>query len=174
VGQLSDPDDAMILPDGRLIFPDILNGRLLFVQPGASAPSARWARLAPSPKPPAYFGNHRGVFPTRDGRYRATEINADGVNATSLTGSVAWSTHPPGVTCPWDTSEISAGRYLTVNYSTPGQVVVFNRNRQRSLDLPPDLRCPAQPALMRAFAAQRRHPRHRLRRPPHQRRGPSD
>jgi hypothetical protein len=71
----------------------------------------------------------------------------------SLTGSVAWSTHPPGVSYPSDTNEISADWYLTVNYSTPGQVVVFNRKRQCSLDLPPDRRCPAQPALTRASAA---------------------
>jgi hypothetical protein len=35
---------------------------------------------------------------------------------------------PPGVADPWDTNEISAGRYLTVQYSTPGQIVVFNRD----------------------------------------------
>jgi hypothetical protein len=53
----------------------------------------------------------------------------------SLTGSVAWSTHPPRVSYPSDTNEISADWYLTVNYSTPGQVVAFNRKRQCSLQL---------------------------------------
>jgi hypothetical protein len=151
----------MILPDGRLIVPDIRNGRLLFVQSGASAPSARWARPAPSPPASGVLRQTTGEFPMRDGRCRVTEINADGVNAMSLTGCVAWSTHPPGVAYPSDTNEISADPYLTVDYSTPGQVVVFNRKRQRSLDLPPDRHCPAQPALTRAFASQRRHPRHR-------------
>src|SRR5664280_1452587 len=64
----------------------------------------------------------------RDGRYLVTEINGDWVDAMSLNGSVAWGTHPPGVAYPSDTNEISADRYLTVDYSTPGQIVVFNRN----------------------------------------------
>jgi DNA-binding beta-propeller fold protein YncE len=129
VGQLSNPDDAMILPDGRLLIPDIRNCRLLFLRPGASAPSSQLGTTgACHHQPPTYFGSPNGVFPMRDGRYLVTEINGDWVNAMSLNGSVAWSTNPPGVAYPSDTNEISADRYLTVDYSTPGQIVVFNRN----------------------------------------------
>jgi len=128
-GQLSNPDDAMILPDGRLMIPDIRNCRLLFVRPGSSTPSAQLGTTgACRHQPPTYFGSPNGVFPMRDGRYLVTEINGDWVNAMSLNGSVAWSTHPPGVAYPSDTNEISADRYLTVDYSTPGQIVIFNRN----------------------------------------------
>ena len=129
VGQLSNPDDAMILPDGRLMIPDIRNCRLIFVQPGAAAPSAQLGTTgACHHQPPTYFGSPNGVFPMRDGRYLVTEINGDWVDAMTLNGSVAWSTHPPGVAYPSDSNEISADRYLTVDYSTPGQIVVFNRN----------------------------------------------
>ena len=38
--------------------------------------------------------------------------------------------HPPGVAYPSDTNEIYPGRYLTVDYSSPGQVVEFNAHGQ--------------------------------------------
>jgi hypothetical protein len=68
VGQLSNPDDAMILPDAGLMIPDIRSCRLLFVQPGASALSAPLGMTgACRHQPPAYFGSPNGVFPMRDG-----------------------------------------------------------------------------------------------------------
>jgi outer membrane protein assembly factor BamB len=63
----------------------------------------------------------------RDGHDLVTEINGDWVNAMSLNGSIVWSTNPPGVAYPSDTNEISADRYLTADYRTPGQIVIFNR-----------------------------------------------
>jgi outer membrane protein assembly factor BamB len=127
-GQLSNPDDAMLLPDGRLLIADIRNCRVLFVRPGASAPSGQLGTTGSCyHQPPAYLGSPNGVFPMRDGRYLVTEINGDWVNAMSLNGSVLWSAHPPEVAYPSDTNEISRGRYLTVDYSTPGQIVIFNR-----------------------------------------------
>lgn len=129
LGELSNPDDAMLLPDGRLLIPDIKNCRVLFVHPGASSPSGQLGTTGSCHhQPPTHLGSPNGVFPMRDGRYLVTEINGDWVNAMSLNGSVAWSTNPPGVSYPSDTNEISAGRYLTVDFSTPGQIVVFNRN----------------------------------------------
>lgn len=129
VGKVSNPDDAMLLPDGRLMIPDIRNCRVLFVRPGSSAPPAQLGTTGLCEhRPPASFGSPNGVFPIRDGRYLVTEINGDWVNAMSLNGTVSWSTHPPGVAYPSDTNEISANRYLTVDYSTPGQIVIFNRD----------------------------------------------
>lgn len=127
VGHLSNPDDAMLLPDGRLLIADIRNCRLLLVQFGASRP-ARQVGTTGSCRhaPPSHFGSPNGAFPMRDGRYLVTEINGDWVDAMTLNGSVGWSTHPPGVTYPSDTNEISARRYLTVDFSSPGQIVVFD------------------------------------------------
>jgi len=89
----------------------------------------------------------------RDGRYLVTEINGDWVNAMSLNGLVAWSTHPPGVAYPSDTNEISPGHYLTVDYSTPGQIIIFDSHRQGLLEVPSDRSRPAQQALARVAAA---------------------
>jgi hypothetical protein len=44
---------------------------------------------------------------------------------------VSWSASPPGVAYPSDSNEIYPGRYLTVDYSSRGQVVEFNAAGQR-------------------------------------------
>ena len=63
----------------------------------------------------------------RNGHYLVTEINGDWVDEFGLDGTVFWSAHPPGVAYPSDVNEISPGRYIAVDYSRPGQVVIFNR-----------------------------------------------
>jgi outer membrane protein assembly factor BamB len=58
--------------------------------------------------------------------YLVTEIRGDWVDEIGLDGKVYWSTHPPGVAYPSDTNEIGSDRYLTVDYSNPGQVLIFD------------------------------------------------
>jgi len=77
--------------------------------------------------PPASFGSPNGAFPLTDGHFLITEINGDWVDEMSLRGRVYWSVHPPGVAYPSDTNQIGRGRYITTDYSYPGQVVIFNR-----------------------------------------------
>jgi hypothetical protein len=69
VGQLSNPDDAMILPDGRLMIPDVrkLSTAVRPTECLGTFGTAGHDRRPHHP-PPAYFGNYR-VFPMRDGRY---------------------------------------------------------------------------------------------------------
>ena len=62
-----------------------------------------------------------------NGHYLVTEINGDWVDELGLNGRVYWSAHPPGVTYPSDSNEIGANRYLTVDYSSPGQIVIFDK-----------------------------------------------
>jgi hypothetical protein len=128
--QLSNPDDAMMLPDGSLLTSDIKNCRILELAP----PSRQLHRprgILGTPgvcghDPPHLFGSPNGAFPATNGNYLVTEINGDWVTQMSLSGKVAWSTHPPGVAYPSDTNEVYPGRYLTVDYSQPGQVVEFD------------------------------------------------
>ncbi|MGE5132248.1 MAG: hypothetical protein ACM32E_04980 [Gemmatimonadota bacterium] len=125
--QVANPDDAMMMPGGRLITADIENCRLLVLRP----PSHRPRRIIGQTgtcghNPPASFGSPNGAFPATNGRYIVTEINGDWANEMSLRGHVYWSVHPPGVSYPSDTNEVYPGRYLTADYSSPGQVVEFN------------------------------------------------
>jgi putative pyrroloquinoline-quinone binding quinoprotein len=127
---VSNPDDAMMMPDGGLITSDIKNCRILLLAPPARQ-LHRPRRIIGTTgvcghNPPHEFGSPNGAFPTTNGSYLVTEINNDWVTQMKLNGRVAWSTHPPGVAYPSDTNEIYPGRYLTVDYSQPGQVVEFN------------------------------------------------
>jgi PQQ-like domain len=126
-GYLSHPDDAMLLPGGDLLAPDIINCRILLFAPGRWQVVRRFGGHGCAHHPPAAFGSPNGAFPMKDGHYLVTEINGDWVDEMSLTGHVYWSTHPPGVAYPSDTNEVRPGRYVTADYSHPGQIVVFDR-----------------------------------------------
>jgi hypothetical protein len=80
--------------------------------------------------PPQRFGSPNGAFPLTNGRYMVTEINGAWVDEMSLTGHVYWSVNPPGVAYPSDTNQVYPGRYLTADYSAPGQVVEFSQAGQ--------------------------------------------
>ena len=124
----SHPDDAMLLPSGDLLLADIVNCRILLLAPG------RWhlrRQLGTTSvcghDPPAMFGSPNGAFPLSDGHFLVTEINGDWVDEINLQGHVYWSAHPHGVAYPSDANEISGGRYIVCDYSSPGQVVIFDR-----------------------------------------------
>ncbi len=127
--QLSNPDDAMMTPNGYVIVADIKNCSLLILRSGATAPAQRIGiqDTACLHAPPLRFGSPNGAFPLTDGNYIVTEINGDWVDEMSLSGQILWSTHPPGVAYPSDTNEVSPGVYLSVDYSNPGQIVEFNQ-----------------------------------------------
>jgi DNA-binding beta-propeller fold protein YncE len=129
-GHLSNPDDAMLTPRGVIVAADIKNCRIVLITP----PARTLTRVigtttqACEHDPPLRFGSPNGAFPLTDGRYLVTEINGDWADEMSLRGAVAWSANPPGTAYPSDTNEVYPGRYLTSDYSDPGQVVEFDRN----------------------------------------------
>ena len=127
---VANPDDAMMMPDGTMISADIENCRLLLLAP-PWAGRHRPRRIIGTTgscwhNPPHTFGSPNGAFPMTNGGYLVTEINNDWANALTLNGQVRWSVHPPTVSYPSDTNEIYPGRYLTADYSAPGQAVEFN------------------------------------------------
>ena len=127
--QLSNPDDAMLLPNGSILLADIKNCRLLLLHP----PSHRPAAAAGSPAngcyhdPPLAWGSPNGAFPLPGGGALVTEINGDWVDALSPTGRVLWSTHPPGVYYPSDSNEVRPGLYVTVGWQDPGILETFDQ-----------------------------------------------
>ena len=127
--RLSNPDDALMLPDGSILTADIKNCRILRIAPGTHVPAHIYGTTGVCRHhPPTTFGSPNGVFPLRDGNLLVTEINGDWVDEMTLGGSVLWSGHPPQVAYPSDTNEVAPGKYLTVDYSTPGQILIFDRN----------------------------------------------
>jgi DNA-binding beta-propeller fold protein YncE len=126
--RLHNPDDAMILPGGDILTADIMNCRLVLIAPSALTPLRTYgASIRPClHRPPQRFGSPNGAFPMSDGNYLVTEIHGDWVDAMNLDGTVAWSTHPPGVAYPSDSNQVGPDTFLTVDYSKPGQVVEFD------------------------------------------------
>ncbi len=126
--QLSNPDDALVLPDGHVLTVDIKNCRILLIAPGAHQPARVYGTTTQACRhaPPAYFGSPNGAFPMDNGHYLVTEINGDWVDEMDLSGTVYASWHPPGVSYPSDTNEVRPGTYLTVDYSSPGQIETFD------------------------------------------------
>jgi len=125
--QLSNPDDAIVLPNGSVLLADIKNCRLLLFDEGAAQPRRVYGTTGSCVHdPPARYGSPNGAFPMRNGHYLVTEINGDWVDEIDLTGKVYASTQPPGIAYPSDTNEVTPGTYLTVDYSDPGQIETFN------------------------------------------------
>ena len=124
---LFNPDDAMLTPTGVIVSADIKNCRVVIITPPAHILTRVIGRTTNAclHDPPHRFGSPNGAFPMTDGNYLITEINGDWADEMSLGGTVSWSANPPGVLYPSDTNEVYPGRYLTVDYSDPGQVVEF-------------------------------------------------
>jgi DNA-binding beta-propeller fold protein YncE len=80
-GHLNNPDDAMMLPDGRLVVADIKNCRILYIDPKTRKTSQLGTTGYCYHNPPKSFGSPNGAFPMRDGRFLVTEINGDWVSA---------------------------------------------------------------------------------------------
>ena len=124
---VANPDDAMMIPGGMILTSDIENCRLLLLAPPAHRPHRIIGRTGVcAHRPPRQFTSPNGAFPATNGRYLVTEINGDWVSEIGLDGRRLWSTHPPGVAYPSDTVEVYPGRFLTADYSSPGQVVEFD------------------------------------------------
>lgn len=127
--RVSNPDDAMLLPNGSMVLADIKNCRLLLLRP----PSHRPAQALGSPfrgcyhDPPRAWGSPNGAFPLAGGGALVTEINGDWVDALSANGHVLWSAHPPDVSYPSDSNEVRPGLYLTVGWQSPGVLETFDR-----------------------------------------------
>lgn len=126
---LAHPDDAMMVPGGAIVAADIVNCRLIELEP----PTHRLAYALGSPTrgcvhaPPQAWDSPNGAFPLRNGGYLVTEINGAWVDALSPSGRILWSTHTPGIYYPSDTNEVRPGLYLTVGWQSPGIVEEFDR-----------------------------------------------
>jgi len=120
--RLSNPDDAMALPNGNLVVADIKNCRIIVISKGGSSIDHSFGTLGSCRhNPPYQFGSPNGVFPLQDGNWLVTEINGDWASEMAPGGRVLWSAYPS------DTNQVGPDRYLTADYSYPGQVVEFDQ-----------------------------------------------
>lgn len=127
--QVDNPDDALMLPNGNILFADIKNCSIGILSTTQNYPLERIGTLTNYcyHNPPLRFGSPNGVFPLFNGNYIVTEINGDWVDEMTTSGKILFSTHPPGVFYPSDTNEVAPNLYITADYSDPGQIVEFNK-----------------------------------------------
>lgn len=123
-GYVDNPDDAMMLDNGRIISADIKNCRLIELKPqlhhtiGQMGTSGYCGH-----SPPTLFASPNGAFPLRDGGNVVTEINGDWIDVFKRSGHLLRAANPPGFTYPSDTNEIRPGVYLTVDWTQPGAIM---------------------------------------------------
>lgn len=123
---LWNPDDAIMTPSGNIITADIKNCRILVLRPPSHAPVGVIGGPPCQHTPPAHWGSPNGAFPMTNGHFLVTEINGSWVDELGAGGQLGFVTNPPGVVYPSDTNQVGPNNFLTVDYSSPGQIVEFD------------------------------------------------
>jgi hypothetical protein len=125
-GYVHNPDDAMLMPSGELLAADIKNCRLLVIAPPAHRPVRQLGSTGVCEHVPgSTYGSPNGAFPMANGDTAVTEINGDWLDVIAPGGRPVLATHPPGFTYPSDTNEVSAGLFLSADYTDPGALETF-------------------------------------------------
>jgi hypothetical protein len=119
-GELSNPDDAYLLPDGVIQVADIANCRVLRI-----TETHRILRSFGSPArcvhaPPTSFHSPNGATPLRDGGTLVTEIGG-WVDRLDARGRLVFSVRTP-TTYPSDAQLLPNGDILVAGFNTPGRV----------------------------------------------------
>jgi hypothetical protein len=123
-GYVYNPDDAIMLHNGRIIAADIKNCRLIELKPPLHHTVAQMGTTGYCGHgPPKQFGSPNGAFPLRNGGNVVTEINGDWTDVFNSRGRLLASANPPGFTYPSDTNEVRPGVYLTVDWTNPGAIM---------------------------------------------------
>jgi hypothetical protein len=123
-GFVFNPDDAIMLRNGRIISADIKNCRLIQLKPPLHHTIGQVGTTGYcGHQPPTLFGSPNGAFPLRDGGNVVTEINNDWIDVFNRSGHLASAAQPPGFTYPSDTNEVRPGVYLTVDWTHPGAIM---------------------------------------------------
>jgi DNA-binding beta-propeller fold protein YncE len=126
-GYLNFPDDARMLPDGRILVSDIRNCRILFIDPKTSLPVAQWGKTGVCKhNPPATFAFPNDITPLDNGHFLVTEIPAAWITELDKDGRVVWSVKGPNLRYPSDAMPAKDGNIVVADYAKPGAVVVFN------------------------------------------------
>jgi len=126
--RLYNPDDAIPLRRGLIVSADIKNCRLLTLRPPKRRPLHELgAPGACAHAPPRSFASPNGAFPTTDGGLVVTEITGNWVDFLDRHNKLTGAIHPPGFTYPSDTNQVSANRFLSVDYTHPGTIEIFDQ-----------------------------------------------
>ena len=77
---------------------------------------------------PPRWARQNGDTPLADGNLLVSEINGSWVSEYTLAGRLVWTVQLPTVGYPSDPQQVGPDTYLLADYSSPGQVVEFDRH----------------------------------------------
>jgi sugar lactone lactonase YvrE len=126
-GLLNYPDDARLLPDGRLTVADIRNCRLLFIDPKTSKTLTEWGKPGVCKHaPPASFAFPNDINYYDNGDFLVTEIPDAWITRLGPDGHVVWSVKGPHLHYPSDARATPDGNIIVADFVKLGGVVIFN------------------------------------------------
>jgi hypothetical protein len=126
-GYLDNPDDAYMLPDGRISVADPRNCRVLIFAPHSHRILRQYGRPGDCiHDPPHALASPNGDTPMRNGGMLISEIGGSWIDAISRTGRLMWTVKAP-MAYPSDAQPLPNGRILVADYSDPGHVVIMSR-----------------------------------------------
>ena len=125
-GYLHEPDDAYLLKNGQVTVADAQNCRVLVINANGTVAHQIGTDGVCEHNPPTSMGSPNGDTPLADGNLLVSEINGSWVSEYTLTGRLVWTVQLP-ISYPSDPQQLGPDRYLIADYSSPGQVLEFNR-----------------------------------------------
>ena len=126
-GYLHKPDDAYLLRNGEITVADAENCRVLVLNQNGTVAHQIGTTGVCVHHPPASMGSPNGDTPLADGNLLISEINGSWVSEYTPAGSLVWTVHLP-IAYPSDPQQLGPDRYLIADYSSPGQILEFNRS----------------------------------------------
>ncbi|MHB8453955.1 MAG: outer membrane protein assembly factor BamB family protein [Acidiferrobacterales bacterium] len=133
-GLFNFPDDAHLLPDGKVLTADIRNCRVLFIDPATSTVLKQWGEPGKCRHdPPRYLDLPNGTTPLSNGDVLITEIPGSWITRVTPQGKVVWSVQAPHVRYPSDAYPTRDGQVIVADYSKPGRVVIFDPATRKAM-----------------------------------------
>ena len=125
-GYLHEPDDAYLLKDGRITVADAQNCRVLVINPNHTVADHIGTGAVCAHNPPISLGSPNGDTPLANGDLLISEINGSWIDELTPAGHTVWSVQLP-ISYPSDPQQLGPDLYLLADYTTPGQIIEFNR-----------------------------------------------
>ncbi len=126
-GYFNYPDDAHLLPDGKVVTADIRNCRVQFIDPDTSTIVGQWGKEGTCKHdPPRFLAYPNGSTPLANGDILVTEITDAWITRLTRDGKVVWSVRAPHVRYPSDAFPTHDGQIIVADFSKPGRIVIFD------------------------------------------------
>lgn len=126
VGYLYEPDDAYLLKSGQISVADANNCRVLVINHNHTVAHQIGTNGNCQHNPPTSMGSPNGDTPLANGDLLVSEITGSWVTEYTPTGHEVWTVHLP-ISYPSDPQQLGPDRYLIADYSSPGEILEFNR-----------------------------------------------